>query len=436
LIKLVLIIAFLGVISCLYIYGRGLNGPPIRSDGFGYYAYLPSIFIDHNLSFRLAIENAPAGASLQYAYGIGTHPSTGKMFNKYTLGTAILWTPFFLIADAFAHLFDFPRTGYSPPYQIANIAAGIFFLCLGVIALFGTIQRKFGSITAFPVIVLVVFATNVFHYGTYDASFSHICSFAAISVYISLLLYYQDNPINSRLWQPIVIGLMLALITMIRAPNAIVGLLAVGIIYKKMHHLHDPKKTLRDFLFFILAFICGILPLLLYWRHAAGSLITDSYQIFPKPDGSLEGFYWSSPELANFLFSVKKGLFFWSPTVFLAFLALPMFLKDDKVLGVLIGITLCMHIYICSSWWFWSFGGSFGSRPFVDMMPIVALPLAVGVYHVRKLISDVDIWTLVSILVAINLILMLGYWHNYIPFDGTTVEILKELPKKLWCLCK
>lgn len=136
-IKLALAVTLLGVISCLYIYGRGLNGPPIRSDGFGYYAYLPSVFIDHNLSFRLAAQNiVPPDASLQYNFGIGIHPLTGKMFNKYTIGTAILWTPSFLIADSFVKFFDLPRTGYSSSYQIASIASGIFYLCFGFIITF------------------------------------------------------------------------------------------------------------------------------------------------------------------------------------------------------------------------------------------------------------------------------------------------------------
>jgi hypothetical protein len=43
------------------------------------------------------------------------------MLTKYLPGTALLGAPFFIIADGFAKLLQFPRTGYSLPYQSANV---------------------------------------------------------------------------------------------------------------------------------------------------------------------------------------------------------------------------------------------------------------------------------------------------------------------------
>jgi hypothetical protein len=422
--------ALLGVLSCIYIYKAGLNAPPIRSDGFGYHAYLPSLLIDHDLSFRLAIANSPPGTSMANSYGIGVHPLTGRMFNKYALGTAILASPFFFLADIFVEFSNYERTGYSTPYQIANIAAAIFYMCFGTAVLFNILRRMYGELTATVTVALVVFATSVFHYGTYDASFSHIYSYAAISFYIALLFYYRNNKKEGELRSLILIGFALALVTLIRAPNAIVGLPAVGFIMEKASRSPD-KRPLLSFSVFSAAFFIGVLPLPAYWQYATGNFIVNPYKVFPLSDGSLERFYWGNPEIFNFLFSVRKGLFFWSPTILLAFAGLPFLIRQDKVLGSLVMAVLCLHVYVGSSWWSWYFGGSFGSRTFVDMMPIVALPLAIGISRSRKFISNISIWTLTAILVVTNITLMYSYWRGYIPFDGTRAEDIYNLPNKL-----
>jgi hypothetical protein len=186
-------VAVLATVACLFIYGSKLNSPPIRSDGFGYYSYLPTIFIDHNLSFKLALDNPPAIISPGInAYGIGLDKPTGRIFDKYSPGTATLETPFFITADVFTQLTDGVRTGYSQPYQVAIVTSGIFYLCLGTLLLYITIRRLFGKHIALVATLTIVFATNVFHYGTYDNSFSQIYSYAAVALYLYLLLKFMD----------------------------------------------------------------------------------------------------------------------------------------------------------------------------------------------------------------------------------------------------
>lgn len=48
-------VAVLGAASFTWIYGASLtyyNGPPIRSDGIGYYVYLPAVFLDHDVTLE------------------------------------------------------------------------------------------------------------------------------------------------------------------------------------------------------------------------------------------------------------------------------------------------------------------------------------------------------------------------------------------------
>lgn len=54
----VLAVFFIGIIGIYIVYSFHLNGPPIRSDGVGYYLYLPATFIYHDISMQsIAVEH-------------------------------------------------------------------------------------------------------------------------------------------------------------------------------------------------------------------------------------------------------------------------------------------------------------------------------------------------------------------------------------------
>lgn len=81
---LIVLINVMALAAVGYIYKSELNGPPIRSDGKGYYAYLPSFFIDHSV-------NIPIDENTPYWYEL----DNGNIIDKYPMGTAILQIPFF-----------------------------------------------------------------------------------------------------------------------------------------------------------------------------------------------------------------------------------------------------------------------------------------------------------------------------------------------------
>ena len=74
------------VFSVSVIYGLGLNGPPIRSDGFGYYTYLPSFFIYNDISMEwLTNTNLKSLGDYHNSLGwtgITKYATTGKYLDK------------------------------------------------------------------------------------------------------------------------------------------------------------------------------------------------------------------------------------------------------------------------------------------------------------------------------------------------------------------
>jgi hypothetical protein len=98
-----------------------------------------------------------------------------------------------------------------------------------------------------------------------------------------------------------------------------------------------------------------------------------------------------------------------------------------------VAVVIALHIYVCSSWWAWNYGGSFGCRPVVDVLALYMLPIAAffSVLVKKKAVIWVSVGVLLLALFAANIGLMYGYWRAFIPFDGTTLAILRKVPRKL-----
>lgn len=122
----------LASIASHYIYSNKLIWPPIRSDGDGYYAYLPTLLIHKKLDFGV-LKDHFGGAIPDYT-GIHRHPQTGNFYNKYPIGVAVLMVPFFGIAHALTQIAGLAADGYSDIYQYAPGAPGDYVMLLEMVS--------------------------------------------------------------------------------------------------------------------------------------------------------------------------------------------------------------------------------------------------------------------------------------------------------------
>ena len=124
-----------------------LVNPWVRGDGVGYYAYLRSVLIDHDLRFEndyLAGNKSfvmpridAQGHLLPQLY-----TKTGYVGNHFTVGPAILWAPVLvtvhgaiLVADRLGA--QISANGYSRPYLVAM---ALTTACYGFLSLFLAFQ--------------------------------------------------------------------------------------------------------------------------------------------------------------------------------------------------------------------------------------------------------------------------------------------------------
>jgi hypothetical protein len=418
-------IAFPLVLACfvvpllidLYVYKNGYNWPPIRSDGFGHYLYLPAIFIHGDIFFNFL--NDPAFApSLRADYpfadwmwaGLREHPR--GFVDKYPAGVAILQLPFFLPAWAVAKITSSaPLTGFELPFQVASSVSGAFYFAVGMYLLFRILVRRTTVAVVYLCLLFVLTATNVLLYASYDASFAHIYSFFLVSA-LCAIACASDTPARHSF----AFGLLLGLAVVVRPTNIVAALLIGRLIW---------RSDRRQMATAIGLVMCGLAlaasPQAAIWLKTSGSIIHYSY--------GGEGFRFLQPELLNYLFSFRKGAFFWHPAYFFMIVALAVHYRQYPREAMVFLAMIALNLYVGASWNTWWFGGSFGSRQTVDVLPVMAIATSSLVGYLTSARRPLLPWlsaALAITLATVNLVQMRGYMVGTIPFDETTWESYKR----------
>lgn len=340
----------------------------VQADAKGYHAYLPAILLygDPNLGFFDAIEGDKYhDPNLYYDYRSGF---AGHTINKYYAGTALAQLPFFLAAHALAPITGHDADGFSKPYAVATNLAAIAWVLLGLYCL-AALLTAWGVSDRWRAFTLLCFAfgTNLFYYTVVAPGMSHAYSFGVCTALFLLAWRWEQHARGREL---VLMGALLGLIVLIRPVNALV-LLALPCLWS------DPPGTVSKALKALPALLGAVvlavaIPALqlLYYKLATGHWLVYSY--------GEEGFRWSDPHLLDILFSYRKGLFLYTPLLLLALVGLQYWWQRSKGQVLRWAGFLLLLTYVLSSWWNWWYGGSFGSRVYVEYLALFAVPFALA----------------------------------------------------------
>ncbi len=361
--KLVWICVAIFTFSCSTYFNKWKNKEIIINDTTSYYSYLPAVFIHQDLSI-----------SFGYKTGTSIWVSEDELGHKYlrmTSGCAMMWAPFFLALYGGEIMFtDHTPHGYEVQYHFIIAFAAIFYLLFGLVLIQKLLQQWFSRWISIGVALSVYLCSNLFYYVHIAPGMSHVYSFFLTAAFI-WLWYYKHA--YSRKKQLALLGLVAGLVVLIRPTNIVLLVIpALTDLIRYKFNLRFISKRLSlsavDIVLFVLTAFLVIFPQLLYWKITTGSWITYTY--------GEEGFYWSDPKILKGLFSWRKGWFVYSPFFILAFLGAAMSWYKWKYYHVSLLLVFALFAYITFSWWCWWYGGGFGTRPFVELYPFLALPLA------------------------------------------------------------
>lgn len=388
-------------------------------DKFGYYSYLPASFIYHDvsgLSFYNDILYVYQFTNREPWWATYEQPN-GRRLNKYAIGVSCFELPFFAAAHVYTKVSKTAEPdGYSLPYQWAMFFCSIFWTIVGLCFLRAFLLRHFTDWVTTITLLCIGLGTNLYYYAVFDPGMSHPYSFM---LFAALLFYTDLWHRQFKLRHLCATGIVLGFIAITRPVNLAIVLLPV---LWQVYNLTDLKNKMRLFIDrykqIIIAFCCFLAVALIqmsYWHYITGHWIFFSYQD--------EFFNFSDPQILNGLFSFRKGWFVYTPIAFIGSLGFYHLWKKDKKLLLAPLSSLIVLIYLVFSWYCWWYGGSFGCRPLIEAMAVMALPLAALVeaiatykYTALKIAAS----TVIVFFIALNLFQSYQFSYNIIHYDRMT----------------
>jgi len=236
--------------------------------------YLPAKFIYHNLSLtdqswlKVLFDKYEITTTLYQAVQL----PNGNWIMKYSMGLAILYTPFFFIAHMIASLTGNPADGLSLPYQYTLAAGGILFALIGLVYFRKVLSHFFSERTTIILLIIIFAGTNYFQLTAFDGTLlSHNFLFTLYAMLIWFTIRWHENP---KYLTVIKIGSLCGLMILIR-PTEVVCLLIPIIwnIYNKDTFLQKYFLVRKHFFHLIiagLAILIIFLPQIIYWKIISG----------------------------------------------------------------------------------------------------------------------------------------------------------------------
>lgn len=380
-----------------------------------YYAYLPAVFIEQDLSLKFVDHNRDYYTQ-NHMY-LPIECDNGNYVIKTTMGMSVMYLPFFTIAHFTAKLFGFETNGFSEPYQCMVQFSGLFYLLIGLWYLRKILLAFFNEKIAATTIFCLVFGTHLFFYGSVQGAMAHAVDFMLCAMFIYHSIGWINQPEYIRSAK---LGLIGGMLVLIRPVNILFFLfLALYKVASVNELIGRLKMFLSDYrkigLMVFIAFLC-FLPQMLYWKSITGNFLFNSYVG--------EQFYFNHPHLIEGLFGFRKGWLLYTPIMIFSLVGMVLLFKKHQDFAWPVLALTVIYIYIVLSWWCWWYGGSWGLRAMIDVYPFLAIAFAVYIQRVYKsgLKFKRSALGVLILLMVLNLFQTLQYRWGIIHYDGMTKE--------------
>ncbi len=400
-----------------------LSTPRISAtDEVQYYAYLRSLYFDGDLDFandyrEFARQNPNAGieALLQPNR---IRPATGLYGNIAPVGSALLWAPFFLLADLLVRAARLlgagvPADGFSWPYLAAVCYGSALYGLAGVLLSYRLARRYVSAFAAALACATVWLASPLIFYMYVRMPFSHATGLFLTALFVWIWHETRARPsetaaVSTQISRPLrawlLLGLVGGLMTITREQLGLFLLLPAAealVEYVRLLRGRAPLAALAGLLgrhaLFLLVFAATLTPQLAAYQILNG---------VPRPAGEVsQKFTWCSAHWIDTLVDYDPapnplcaipgdpsvafppfahGAFVWSPVFVPALLGLALLWRRDRGLTLLLALVFVVQTYINGALGTtWHLTGSFGFRRLIECTPIFALGLALLVERVQ-----------------------------------------------------
>jgi hypothetical protein len=418
----------------LFVVSLPFVNPWVRGDGVGYYAFARAPLIEHSLDFTRDYQHANPSFRDHRLDESGQpkslfRTSTGHLENHFTVGPAILWMPFLLLAHAgvlFARAFgsSIPADGFSAPYRIAMAFATCLYGFLSLLLTFRLARQYVEERWALFATFSIWWASALPVYMYFNPSWSHAHSAFAVALFV---WYWHRTRATRSPAQWFLLALIAGLMVNVYYANAtVLAILAVEAIPQYLSAIRRDSQSsaqnrplstrLLSHCLFALILSLSLLPTFFTRYIIYGNAFESGY--IP-----LRYWRWSSPAFRSVLFSSNHGLLVWTPVLLFSVFGLFLFWRRTPQVGApFLAAFLAFYVFI-ACYPDWAGISSYGNRFFVSLTSLFILGLAVFLDRFSQVFRSLKAALAataipLALLVLWNIGLMFQWGSHLIPVRG------------------
>ncbi len=407
-------------------------GARLQSDAFYYYAYLRSFAFDRDVSL----------ANDYRMIGLGDKPhlfeptTTGYAHSAWTVGPAIVWSPFFGLGHFAATRLaaqgrDVATDGTSYPYRQSIVIAGLVYALLGWWLVLRLCEEWFPTRIAAGATALMSSGSFLLWYALVEPTMTHAPSMAAVAGF--LLIWQRTRHDRSRA-QWVLMAVVAGVMTLIRWQNmlfalvpAIDSLVIITAALRSGDRSRLQQEVTNGVMFTAVASLT-FLPQMLAWKAIYGSWLAVS------PVGPQIRLL--APQLSLTLFSSRNGLLAMTPLLYVALVglvALAWRRRQDAAPLLLAVLAMVWFNASVQDWW-----GSdgFGGRRFDGILPAATLGLAAVLTGARRHLASrpqVVVASVAGLLVAWNLTLVAAAQRGIVRLgEAASFGVVTGAQARIW----
>jgi hypothetical protein len=387
--------------------------PRIRgADEIEGFAYLRSAVFDGDLDFEdeylWFYERDPEGLrGFKATFLDRREPATGRPINFAPLGSALLWSPFYLLAHvavlaARALGSGVAADGFSLPYAAAACYASALYGFLGLLLVHDGLIRfgGFGAAAATLAVATLWLGTPVLYYMTLAPAFSHAASLFMVALVLWLWLRARSRPAAPP-WEWAVVGAAGGVAGLVREQDLLfLAAPAADLAWQALRGSGRARALARLALLAAAAGLC-FAPQLVAYRAINGS--------FGPSNLVARKMSYMSPHFLEVLFDPGHGLFAWTPVLLAATAGLLLAARRSAGAVLLLAGALLLQVWINGAVESWTQAGAFGSRRFVSSTAVFAWGLAALVEAALPRMGRAAVACALTVIVWWNVSLMVQF---------------------------
>jgi multisubunit Na+/H+ antiporter MnhB subunit len=366
--RLCLLILLLPTLVHFQLLGARLNG-----DGQSYYVFLRSMLKGGD--FDLVEEYTHYGMIGRWDLAIPTR--TGLRRSIYSVGPAVVWTPFFLLGEGVARvegvLSGAPQdlSGYGNHHVNAVALGNLLYGFAALLLVHAALARHFPPGLALAAVLVLGGATFVYWYLVYQPTYAHNPSML-LSAY-AVWLWDRDRQGEHGAWRSFFLGTILGLAMCVRWQNGVLLLLpGLDLVARLVRDARALPRLAGGAALLGLGVLIGAFPQMCAWKAMYG------VWVLPCPPQGCDFLRLDHPWILETLFSSRHGLLSWTPALWLGYLGFVPLARRRPGLAATLAAPLVVMTYVnmcVADYWA---GASFSNRRFDSVLPLLAFGVAAG----------------------------------------------------------